>query len=134
MNRKEYEEYRRGRVQPAVITAVEMGGEGRTLTLGYTVDREDMHVYLLGGEIHVLVFDDVRSRRRIDYHSGPELPASWLRPSKRAYPDATDRRFAERMRELDSELCFLGNFNFDCAQANVRATLGPLKAPTHLEI
>lgn len=81
-------------------------GDG-TLMLGYHIDRSTLHVYLEDGEIHAVTyvggFDGIRFTNWVH---GPSLAADELMPSKRAYPQHTNHRFACVMRELGHPLPF----------------------------
>lgn len=132
MKEQEYQEYRQTVAALPTISAIEMGGPDRTLAYGYDVFRNDVHVYRLLGEIHVLVMEtDGRRDRIVTHDHGETLPAEDLVISKRAFPDATDRRFAERMAAAGHPITFLGNFDFSAPVVLERANMGPFKAPIH---
>ena len=76
----------------------------RTLTYGYDMDRDTVHVYTFGDQIVARRYTRVHHSasnsyvyRTVSVHAGTSLPATALRPSKRAYPDATNPEFARMM-------------------------------------
>jgi hypothetical protein len=106
MNQTEYEEFRweDSHVAVTVVTAEKVGGESRTLTLGYDVDRNTFHAYIHEGILYVRASS--HRGQIISDASGSALPAEILRPNKRVYPQYTDGHFARVMRDLDFPLPF----------------------------
>lgn len=106
MKQSEYNQFlaEDSQVAPSIVTAERVGGENRTLTHGYDVDRNSFHVYVHDGILFVRTYrhDD----QIIDEASGLALPAATLRPNKRVYPQYTDEHFARTMRDLDFPLPF----------------------------
>lgn len=106
MNQDEYEEFRAEstKVEVAVVTAEQVNGESRTLTLGYDVDRNTFHVYVHDGVLYARYYTG--HNETLSEVSGLELPAESLRPNKRVYAQYTDKAFARIMRDLDFPLPF----------------------------
>jgi hypothetical protein len=106
MNQNEYEEFRweDSHIPVTVVTAEKVGGENRTLTLGYDLDRNTFHAYLHEGRLYVRTYN--YERQILSDASGPVLLAEFLRPNKRVYPQYTDGNFARIMRDLDFPLPF----------------------------
>lgn len=127
MTPEQYQSYRKTVAQGPYINVSDLDTGDHTLTLGYEIERDDIHVYVIDDEIHVVTY---RGSRLIEHESGTRMSAHLLRPSKRAFPDATNETFAHLMRNADAELCFLGNFDWNSASARERADKD-LKAPTH---
>lgn len=91
----------------------------RTLTYGYDLDRDTVHVYAFGDQIvarrYTRVYHEASGAyvsRTASVHAGASLPASVLRPSKRAYPDSTNPEFAHLMASVGVRLS-LTNFRRD---------------------
>ena len=91
----------------------------RTLTYGYDLDRDTVHVYTFGDQIvarrYTRVYHEASGAyvsRTASVHAGASLPASVLRPSKRAYPDSTNPEFAHLMASVGVRLS-LTNFRRD---------------------
>jgi hypothetical protein len=118
MNQSEYEHF------PAtVVTAEKVGGESRTLTFGYDVDRNSFHAYIHEGTLYVLTYN--RLGQILSEGSGTWMPVQTLRPNKRVYPQYTDGDFARIMRDLDFPLPFT-NWSEPLRE-------GPYYGSTHLE-
>lgn len=91
----------------------------RTLTYGYDLDRDTVHVYTFGDQIVARRYTRVRHSvsnsyvyQTVSVHAGTSLPATVLRPSKRAYPDSTNPEFAHLMASVGVRLS-LTNFRRD---------------------
>jgi hypothetical protein len=106
MNQHEYEHFRAEdvHVPVTVVTAEKVGGENRTLTLGYDVDRNTFHAYIHEGTLYVWIYNG--RGQVISEGSGTWMPVQTLRPNKRVYPQYTDAGFARIMRDLDFPLPF----------------------------
>lgn len=106
MNQNEYEEFEAedSHVPVTVVTTEKVGGENRTLALGYDVDRNTFHAYVHEGRLHVLTHN--RLGQILSETSGAWLPIVVMRPNKRVYPQYTDGDFARIMRDLDHPLTF----------------------------
>lgn len=83
----------------------------RTLTYGYDLDRDTVHVYTFGDQIvarrYTRVYHEASNSyvyRTVSVHAGTSLPTSVLYPSKRAYPDATNPEFARMMANAGRRL------------------------------
>lgn len=107
MNQNEYQQYKAedAHIPITCVTAERVGGENRTLTLGYDVDRNTFHVYLHEGQLHVRTYNNAAGKV-LCHTSGPVLLAEFLRPNKRVYPQYTEGDFARIMRDLDFPLPF----------------------------
>jgi len=80
----------------------------RTLLYGYTLDRQDVHVYVKNEEVHYIEYDI--DNNILFEKSGVFEDISELIPSKRSYPESTDPEFlAILMRRGVS-----GNFTTYC--------------------
>lgn len=108
MDRNEYEIYRAsvdGADEHVPHLSMDMvPAHPRTLTYGYTIERDTVHVYIHDGEIHYLRTNSARGV--LDHQHGASLPAPLLKPSKRAMPEHTDLDFAIAMADLQVPLTF----------------------------
>jgi hypothetical protein len=104
MSPEEYAAFRVAMVPDPVIRVEDVGGPDRTLLYGYDVERLTWHVYLEGGEIHLVRLN--RNSRVTHHEHGESLPAHWLAPNKRAYPERTDLQFATVMAARGVDICF----------------------------
>lgn len=129
MNREEYEAYRWATATPRMIHIADLGLRDRTLAYGYDLDRNSVHVYVYGDEIHLLRYD--HSDNIISHEHDHVLEARSLVPSKRAYPDATDFTFALLMLERDAPLCFT---NFPEPESTSRANRGKFVGKIHTQL
>lgn len=95
MQKAEFEVYKAQRNGGGWIDAHYFGTFTKgTLLYGYDVDRNSFHVYLSGGRLHLLVY---KGDRVVSYEADSEWLAMRLSPNKRAYPESTDRQFADLM-------------------------------------
>lgn len=106
MNQNEYEEFQAEDAHVPVIgvAAEKVGGESRTLALGYDVDRNTFHAYIHEGTLYVRTHN--HRGKILSEMSGRWLPVVAMRPNKRVYPQYTDGDFARIMRDLDFPLPF----------------------------
>ena len=106
MNQEEYEEFcgEDRQANLPTVTSGDVGGDNRTLTYGYDVERNTFHAYIHEGALYARTYS---SRGEVlSDNSGPELPAEILRPNKRVYPQYTDVQFARTLRDLGFPLPF----------------------------
>lgn len=77
----------------------------RTLLWGYTKDSTSWHVYMLGGEIHIHVYN---SEKTLWHESGTEFDLDEIAfvPNKRLYPEACDFEFCKLLKKLGVHLPF----------------------------
>lgn len=130
MTPEQYEAYKRSQIVGPFINIRDLDAGDHTLTVGYTVERNDFHAYVMDDRIHVIVYD---RNNLLSHEWGEMMHADRLRPSKRAYPDATNEIFALLMRNTGEPITFLGFFNWDSDQVRQRAAMGDLKDKTHLD-
>jgi hypothetical protein len=100
------------------VSIAEVGRGDRTLMLGFTAGRDTLHAYLIGDLIHLHIYDSaiMSGVQTISHEAMYHFPASELVPSKRAYPHATDLRFAQHMKAIGFPLSF-ANFNTEANSA-----------------
>lgn len=103
MNREEFENLDRSEAPRLVGVGDLLNRSDRTLLYGYDVDRNSWHVYLLGGEIHLLVRGQ---RNTIFFDAEPSWVAEQLVPNKRVYPESTDKQFAELLFDRGAPMTF----------------------------
>ena len=133
MTPEQYEAYRKTVAQGPFINVSDLDAGDHTLTTGYEIDHAgEMHVYVIGGEIHVVTYQGGKLLNHEEYLD--RAPAHLLRPSKRAYPHTTNETFALLMRNADAALTFLGNFDWDRDWVREEMKTEPFKAPTHLNL
>lgn len=93
MNEDEYKFYKDILLGDSEVASFDLlHQQPRTLLYGYTVERNNFHVYFSDGFIHRAIYE--HPRELIDHVSGPMFSASLLIPDKRAYPQFTDAGFA----------------------------------------
>lgn len=103
MNREEFEKLDRSEAPRLIGVGDLLDRSDRTLLYGYTVERVSWHVYLLGGEIHLFVWD---GKRTVFFDAEPSWVAERLVPNKRVYPESTDKQFAELLFAAGAPMTF----------------------------
>lgn len=131
MKPEQYAAYQRGLSQGPFIDIADLDTGDHTLVVGYTIERNDFHAYVMDDEIHVVVHDQGYV---INHNWGATIQAELLRPSKRAYPDATNETFAHLMRAAGKPITFLGRFDWGSDSVRERAAMDGFKDKTHLNL
>jgi len=75
----------------------------RTLLYGYTLDRDTHHVYVMGGEIHRLIFNTYTNVLK---HASGSIDVLDLVPTKRLYPERCDFTFCHLLKGMGVYLPF----------------------------
>lgn len=106
MNKKDFEFHQQyfKTNQVPTIGIMDLPPGSRTLLYGYTLDRDAFHVYRQGHLLHVVVYNAYSAI--MSHQTGKEFPVDRLAPSKRAYPEATDRVFAAQLQGKGQDPCF----------------------------
>ncbi|MFI5748970.1 hypothetical protein ACIBBE_24250 [Streptomyces sp. NPDC051644] len=91
--------------RPPTLSRHELSGPDRTLTLGYTCDKDSWHVYLQGDQIHLLIYNAV-SRTLLRHEARATWEIADLVPDKRLYPESTNPAFARRLIDRGQRLRF----------------------------
>lgn len=102
MNSEEYKSLISVRPIPKILRGSDLENQmDRTLIWGYTMEREDFHVFLKDGEIQIEVGDLTSQHREAlqrwdenDVRSNSEYV-----PGKRVYPEACDFEFCKLLKE-----------------------------------
>jgi len=109
VNLEEYNEFSRApeTYDPRISIEHFYGHDDGTLLYGYDVDRNSFHVFLKDGLIwlHRYYGWDAGNYREITREGKTSWDVEDLLPNKRAYPQYTDRPFAEFVKSLGFSIC-----------------------------
>jgi hypothetical protein len=107
MNREQFQEIQKTQRCSHVIKGSDLENQdNRTLIWGYTIEREDFHVFLLNGEINIEV-GNLKPRHQLQHWNENEVQSnSEYVPDKRVYPEACDFEFCKFLKEAGVSIPF----------------------------